>query len=169
MGILGQQGQDGRTAAPKPKPESSGGTAPPPLPSAWKPEGKGRALRKAGAPDSVLAPGLTIEGNIEGDGNVRIAGRFKGQVNAKGEIAIMPGAAVEGELRAEIMLVAGDVRGQIQAASRVELKASSSLIGDLQAGSLTVAAGSKMRGKVEVGWKEGESETVKQAELGLGA
>ncbi len=168
MGILGQQGQDGRTAAPKPMPEPIRATAPPPPPPVRKAEDKGIALRKAGVPDSVLASGLAIEGNIEGDGNVRIAGRFKGQVNAKGEIAIMPGAAVEGELRAEIMLVAGDVRGQIQAASRVELKASSSLIGDLQAGSLTVAAGSKMRGKVEFGWKAGESETVEQAEIGLG-
>jgi len=34
------------------------------------------------------------------------------------------------------------------------------LIGDLKAGSLTVAAGSKMRGKVEFGWKEGEVEAL---------
>ncbi len=42
------------------------------------------------------------------------------------------------------------------AVSRVEFKESGSLIGDLKAGSLTVAAGSKMRGNVEFGWKEGE-------------
>jgi cytoskeletal protein CcmA (bactofilin family) len=44
------------------------------------------------------------------------------------------------------------------ASSRVEFKESGTLVGDLKAGSLTVAAGSKMRGKVEFGWKEGEIE-----------
>jgi hypothetical protein len=35
------------------------------------------------------------------------------------------------------------------------------MIGDLKAGSLTVAAGSKMRGNVDFGWKEGEGPSVK--------
>jgi cytoskeletal protein CcmA (bactofilin family) len=126
------------------------------------------ALSKSSPSESVLASGLTIEGKVEGDGNVRMAGRFKGQVNVKGEVTIEPGASVEGELVADTVLVSGEVRGQVQAGARVELKETGSLIGDLKAGSLTVAAGSKMRGKVEFGWKEGEIETVKQAELRLG-
>jgi hypothetical protein len=40
----------------------------------------------------------------------------------------------------------------------VEFKESGTLVGDLKAGSLIVAAGSRMRGKVEFGWKEGEIE-----------
>ena len=59
-------------------------------------------------------------------------------------------------MSADTVLVGGEVSGKIIAASRVELKESGSLIGDLTAGSLTVAAGSKMRGNVEFGWKEGE-------------
>jgi len=55
-------------------------------------------------------------------------------------------------------LTGGEVRGQIIATSRVEFKDSGALIGDLKAGSLTVAAGSRMRGKVEFGWKDGEVE-----------
>jgi cytoskeletal protein CcmA (bactofilin family) len=110
--------------------------------------------------ESILSAGLTIEGKIEGNGNVRVAGRFKGNVNVKGELMIEPGAAIDGEVKADTILVGGEVRGQISAVSRVELKESGTLIGDLKAGSLTVAAGSKMRGKVEFGWKEGEIETL---------
>jgi cytoskeletal protein CcmA (bactofilin family) len=54
--------------------------------------------------------------------------------------------------------VAGDVRGQIAAATRVEFKDSGTLIGDVKASSVVVSAGSKMRGKMEFGWKEGEGE-----------
>ncbi len=114
--------------------------------------------------ESILSAGLTIEGKIEGNGNIRVAGRFKGNVNVKGELMIEPGAAIDGEVKADTVLVGGEVRGQIVAGSRVEFKESGTLIGDLKAGSLTVAAGSKMRGKVEFGWKEGEIEALPPAE-----
>lgn len=106
--------------------------------------------------ESIVAAGLTIEGKIEGSGNVRVAGRFKGNVNVKGELTIEPGASIDGEVKADTVFVGGEVRGQIVSTSRVEFRESGTLIGDLKAGSLTVAAGSKMRGKVEFGWKEGE-------------
>lgn len=117
-------------------------------------------------PESILSSGLTIEGKIEGSGNVRVAGRFKGNVNVKGEFTVEQGASVHGEVRADSVLVGGEVRGQIVATSRVEFKETGTLIGDLKAGSLAVAAGSKMRGKVEFGWKEGEIEDAPPAESG---
>lgn len=116
--------------------------------------------------ESVLSSGLTIEGKIEGNGNVRVAGRFKGNVNVKGEFTVESGASVHGEVRADSVLVGGEVRGQIVATSRVEFKETGTLIGDLKAGSLAVAAGSKMRGKVEFGWKEGEIEDAPPTEGG---
>ena len=108
--------------------------------------------------ESILAAGLTIEGKIEGNGNIRISGRFKGNINVKGEFTVESGASIDGEVTADTVLVGGEVRGKIVASSRVEFKESGTLIGDLKAGTLTVAAGSKMRGNVEFGWKEGETE-----------
>ena len=118
--------------------------------------------------ESILAAGLTIEGKIEGSGNVRVAGRFKGNVNVKGELTIEPGASIDGEIKADTVLVGGEVHGHIVSTSRVEFKESGTLIGDLKAGSLTVAAGSKMRGKVEFGWKEGEIDLSAPSEGGAG-
>jgi cytoskeletal protein CcmA (bactofilin family) len=116
------------------------------------------------ASESVVAAGLAIEGKIEGTGNVRVAGRFKGNVSVKGEVTIEPGAAIDGEVKAETVFVGGEVRGQIISTSLIEFKESGTLVGDLKAGSLTVVAGSKMRGKVEFGWKEGELESGDGAE-----
>ena len=106
--------------------------------------------------ESILAAGLTIEGKIECNGNIRVAGRFQGNVKVTGELTVEPGASINGEVAADTVLVGGEIQGHIVAISRVEFKESGVLIGDLKAGSLTVAAGSKMRGKVEFGWKEGE-------------
>ena len=104
--------------------------------------------------ESVIAAGLTIEGKIEGAGHVRIAGEFKGDVNVQGNLTIEPGAHLTGGVKADTVVVGGQLDGNIDAASRVELLQTGVLNGELKAGSLTVAAGSRMRGKAEFGWDE---------------
>jgi cytoskeletal protein CcmA (bactofilin family) len=104
--------------------------------------------------ESVISAGLIIEGKIEGAGHVRIAGEFKGDVNVKGNLTIEPGAHLTGGVKADTVIIGGQLDGNIDAASRVELLQTGVLNGELKAGSLTVAAGSRMRGKAEFGWDE---------------
>lgn len=106
------------------------------------------------AKESVLAAGLTIEGKIEGSGNVRVAGNFKGDIHVQGNLTIENGAKITGSVRANTVIVSGELEGNIDAATRVELLQTGVLNGDLKAGSLTVAAGSRMRGRAEFGWDE---------------
>src|SRR3546814_12786453 len=51
-------------------------------------------------------------------------------------------------------MVAGELDGNVESASRVELLESGALSGDIKAGTLTVAAGSRIRGHVECGWSD---------------
>ncbi len=111
------------------------------------------------AKESVLAAGLTIEGKIEGAGHVRIAGSFKGDVHVQGNLTIESGAKVTGGVRANTVIIGGELEGNIDAAARVELLQTGILNGDLKAGSLTVAAGSRMRGRAEFGWDEKGAKT----------
>ncbi|KAA0070705.1 polymer-forming cytoskeletal protein [Rhodanobacter sp. T12-5] len=106
--------------------------------------------------ESLIAPDITIEGKIEGEGHVRIAGNFKGDVNVRGDLTIEPGARVTGSVRAEKVTIAGELIGNIESAAHVELQQSGALTGDLKAGSLSVAAGSRMRGQAEFGWDDGK-------------
>lgn len=112
------------------------------------------AQPRGDAKESLLAAGLTIEGKIEGSGHVRIAGSFKGDVHVQGNLTIEAGAKVTGGVRANTVVIGGELEGNIDAASRVELLQTGVLNGDLKAGSLTVAAGSRMRGRAEFGWDE---------------
>ncbi|MET0654042.1 MAG: polymer-forming cytoskeletal protein [Pseudoxanthomonas sp.] len=111
--------------------------------------------------ESLIAADLTIEGKIEGTGHVRIAGKFKGDVNVQGDLTIETGAKLNGSVRAKKVTVAGELEGNIEAASRVELLSSGVIIGDLKAGSLTVAAGSRMRGQADFGWDDKAATTSK--------
>jgi len=110
--------------------------------------------RSKEAKESVIAAGLTIDGKIEGVGHVRMAGRFKGDVNVDGDLTIDPGAKITGSVRASTVTIGGELEGNIESASGVELLATGVLTGDLKAGSLTVAGGSRMRGNVSFGWDE---------------
>jgi cytoskeletal protein CcmA (bactofilin family) len=119
------------------------------------------ARRPAPAPqrqemkESHISSDLTIEGKISGSGHVRIAGRFKGDVAVDGNVSLDAGARLEGHVKASVVSVGGELIGNIENAKRVELLETGVINGDVKAGSLTVAAGSRMRGQVEFGY-EGE-------------
>src|SRR5215468_10522577 len=110
--------------------------------------------------ESVLASDLTIEGKIVGSGHVRIAGRFKGDVHVDGNVTLDTGAHLEGQVKASVVVVGGELIGNIDNAKRVELLEGGVISGDVKAGSLTVAAGSRMRGQVEFGWDDARSSST---------
>jgi len=102
--------------------------------------------------ESVIAADLTIEGKIIGTGHVRIAGRFKGDVQVEGNLILDAGSHLEGEVKAAVVIVGGELIGNIDNAKRVELLETGSVSGDVKTGSMSVAAGARMRGQVEFGW-----------------
>lgn len=111
--------------------------------------------------ESVIAAALTIEGKIEGSGHVRLVGKFKGDVHVDGDLTIEPGAKVTGSVRAGTVVIGGELEGNIESASNVKLLETGLLNGDLKSGSLTVAAGSRMRGQADFGWEEKEARAPK--------
>src|SRR5690242_16927967 len=76
----------------------------------------------AGRKESLIAADLTIEGKIEGGGSVRIAGRFKGDVNVQGDLTIEMGAKLTGSVRADKVVIAGELEGDVVGASSVDLQ-----------------------------------------------
>jgi cytoskeletal protein CcmA (bactofilin family) len=127
---------------------------------------------RAEAGESVIAANLSIEGKIEGSGNVKIAGRFKGDVKIDGNFNIEPGAHLTGQVLAAIVVVGGELQGNIGSAKRIDVLEGGVIVGDVKAGAITVAAGSRMRGHVEFGWGDekgaGTAETKKYGGTGEG-
>jgi cytoskeletal protein CcmA (bactofilin family) len=144
------------------KPEPGPGTAPaaPGQPLASSPLSQDTSAKPApkertDMKESLIAAGLTIEGKINGNGHVRVAGRFKGDIQVEGNLHIDAGAKVEGQVKASEVIVSGELQGNIESAKRVELQQGGTINGDVKAGSLTVAAGARMRGSVDFGFEEG--------------
>lgn len=137
-------------ATPASSPAPAGAPAAEQAPAPAAPRATVRAVER----ESVIAPELTIEGKIEGSGNVRIAGKFKGDVNVNGNLTIETNASLTGQVTAKAITIAGELNGNILNAEKVDLLESGVVNGDIKTGQLTVAAGSRMRGQVDFGWKD---------------
>ena len=111
--------------------------------------------------ESLIAQDITIEGKIEGAGSVRIAGKFKGDVNVQGDLTIEAGAKLTGSVRAEKVTVAGELEGNVESAAQINVLATGAVIGDVKAGAVTVASGARMRGQVNFGWDDSKPTKTK--------
>jgi cytoskeletal protein CcmA (bactofilin family) len=150
-------------------PKASTDTPPRPAPERAAAEPASAAARpkeRVEVRESLISAGLAIEGKINGTGNVRIAGHFKGDAIVDGNLSIEPGAKHQGEVRAGSVTVGGELTGNI-AARHIDITATGVVVGDVKADTITVASGSRMRGHVEFGW--GDSAPARHEGKGNGS
>jgi cytoskeletal protein CcmA (bactofilin family) len=99
---------------------------------------------------SVIGRGVSIKGELRGEGTLTMLGQFEGEVVLNGAVHIGPEARVEANITASEIVIAGAVRGNLSAAGRVEILGSGSLTGTLKSGSLSAGAGTTVKGEVWV-------------------
>lgn len=95
-------------------------------------------------PPSILSAGLTVNGDLNSEGEVQIDCLVNGDVTAA-RLAIGENAKVVGEVVAEQVLIRGEVIGRIRAKS-VELDKTAKVRGDIWHELLSIAAGAKVEG-----------------------
>src|SRR5436309_2086470 len=79
--------------------------------------------------ESIFGAGVTIEGKIEGDADVRIAGKFKGEIQVKGDLNIEKGAHLTAKVSAANVTIGGELDGNVVASGQVKLLESGQLLG----------------------------------------
>jgi cytoskeletal protein CcmA (bactofilin family) len=110
------------------------------------------ANRKGG--DTIIAPGVKVEGDFVSDGNVIIEGEVNGSVKAAGHLEVGEAAKIKASVTVGTANVAGEIIGNLTVKGRLELSASSHLEGDVEAEVLLVAAGAKLNGRVTMNQKQ---------------
>ena len=109
-----------------------------------------RRRRSDQMPFSIVAKDMTIVGNLETEGVVRIEGRVKGTVRAGAQVLIGQGAQLEGDLHTKEAVVGGDVIGSIHATERVELQPTASVTGNIITPRIAIMEGGKVTGEVRI-------------------
>lgn len=95
---------------------------------------------------TLIGPGVILEGKLESKGNVRIDGKVKGNIHAKGNITIGENGEIEGEVTSMRITVGGKISGKVIAEEKIILESKSVLVGDLFTKILEVQAGAKFDG-----------------------
>jgi cytoskeletal protein CcmA (bactofilin family) len=99
---------------------------------------------------SVMGAGLSFRGEVSGDGDFHVAGKFEGDINVTGRVLVADGAQVDANISALAIVIGGTVRGNLSASTRVEILPTGVLTGSLKTGSFSAADGASVKGEVWV-------------------
>jgi cytoskeletal protein CcmA (bactofilin family) len=99
---------------------------------------------------SVYDSHMTITGDVETDGALRIDGRLEGSIHRADLIVVGEGASVVGDITAREVIVGGAVTGNIFAAQRTELLSSGIVAGDIRSAAILVQEGGVVQGRLYI-------------------
>ncbi|MCC7440082.1 MAG: polymer-forming cytoskeletal protein [Bdellovibrionales bacterium] len=98
---------------------------------------------------NIIAEGTLIEGEVTFDRVTRVFGVLKGDVRSKPGSLLVLGetGVIEGNVRADTLMVDGFVRGDIQAESKVTVSRTGRVVGNVRTPSLVVEFGAYVEGR----------------------
>jgi cytoskeletal protein CcmA (bactofilin family) len=99
---------------------------------------------------AAVASRLVLRGEVSGEGDFQILGKFEGEINVSGKVFVVEGAEVDANINAAAIQIGGAVRGNLSATTRVEILPTGVLTGTLKTGSFSAADGASVKGEIWV-------------------
>ncbi|MEO8622810.1 MAG: polymer-forming cytoskeletal protein [bacterium] len=99
---------------------------------------------------SLIDSQLTMTGDIDTSGSLRIDGKLNGTIRRADTVVLGVGASMMGDVHAREVIVGGAITGNIHATERVELQTTAIVIGNLITQVALVQEGGVVNGRVEM-------------------
>jgi cytoskeletal protein CcmA (bactofilin family) len=99
---------------------------------------------------SVVAPGMTILGDVMCDGTVRVEGKIEGSIKATKSVVVGKDGRITGDIETQDVVVAGTVVGTVSGASRVELQETCKIEGDIRSRRVKLEEGGQIEGRLHM-------------------
>ena len=96
---------------------------------------------------SLLSKKVKIEGDIQGDEDLRVDGHFKGTIKVVGDIFVGQSGVVEADVEADNIVIQGQITGNVLARKQLEIQSSGQLLGDCKAQSIDIREGALFEGR----------------------
>jgi cytoskeletal protein CcmA (bactofilin family) len=100
---------------------------------------------------SLIGPGMTIVGDCETDGTVRVEGSVEGSIRAGKAVVVGKQGVVTGDISTQDAVISGRVEGTLIAASRLELQATCHIEGEVHTRRMQLEEGAVLNGTVHMG------------------
>ncbi len=105
----------------------------------------------AGPPGlSIIGAGMSIQGDVDTGGVVKIEGVVVGHVVAAHQVLVAKGGRIDGDIVTGEAMIAGVVHGSVQAQQRVEIQTGAVVEGDITTRRILVAEGAQLNGTVRM-------------------
>jgi cytoskeletal protein CcmA (bactofilin family) len=105
---------------------------------------------RGGDVHTLLGKGSEFEGKLTFEGQVRIDGKFSGQIFTKDTLVIGEGARVNAEVNAGTVIVNGLVEGNIRATQLIELHNPGRVKGNMETPALSIDKGVMFEGSCKM-------------------
>lgn len=106
-----------------------------------------RKKKKEEKTNSIIGPGTECKGTLKDRESIRVDGKFEGEIQTEGTVAIGEEAVVQANIKAAAIAIAGKVVGDIDCEGKVEICSTGSLEGKVKASDLTIAEGAFFNGE----------------------
>lgn len=99
---------------------------------------------------SIIAAGMTVTGDIESSGVVKIEGRVVGTIRGARQVLVGRQGVVQGDIETREAVIGGTVHGNVTGKERVEIQATAAITGDVATKSIVVHEGGRINGAVRM-------------------
>ena len=96
---------------------------------------------------SLLSKEVKIEGDIQGNENLQIEGKFIGSIKLAGDIYVGSTGIVEANVEADNVVILGQISGNVTARKQLQIQSSGKLMGDCTAKSIDIREGALFEGR----------------------
>lgn len=114
--------------------------------------GKGTHEKPCNTIDTLVGARTELKGDILFSGGLRIDGKLKGNITAKGEanstLVLSENAVVIGNITVPHIIVNGTIKGNVRAAERIELQPKAEIAGDVYYKTIEIALGAIVNGNL---------------------
>jgi cytoskeletal protein CcmA (bactofilin family) len=113
------------------------------------------STQNGGANVVNLGPRDVLQGRLEIQGDLKIAGNVEGDLKASGDVTVDASANIQAAIEGANVSVRGQVTGNVTARKRLTLGGSGRLNGDVRVSRLTVEDGATLNGNVTMQSEKG--------------
>lgn len=93
---------------------------------------------------SVLGVGSKVTGRVSGDGDLRLEGSLRGDLQISGDAEVATGASLEGNVQAAAVDIAGSLIGDVNAEGAIAIRNGAVVRGELKGSEVSIEPGARV-------------------------
>lgn len=99
-----------------------------------------------GTTDTLIGQGSSAEGKLKCEANLRIEGRFQGEIECVGQVVVGETGETRSNIKGAEIIVAGKVVGDIMSHGRLTITDSGQVDGNVHVATLVIVEGGQLNG-----------------------